>query len=329
MRPADQHRLAGLAPVRVAVVTVSDTRAMDTDESGALAARLLTEAGHDVIARVLVKDEPTEVRHIVERWLGAAQVVITNGGTGLAARDSTFEAIDALLEKRLPGFGEMFRALSFTEIGAAAMLSRATAGTARGGVVIALPGSPDAVRLALTMIVLPELGHLAQLVAGPAPAIDPPHSITHVDAKGQAHMVDVGGKVETAREARAQAIVTMSAECLAQLETARKGDVLAVARVAGIQAAKRTSEIIPLCHPVPLSSVSIDLVLDPGLPGVRVTARARCEAKTGVEMEALVAANIAALTVYDMLKAVDREMTIGEVALLSKSGGRSGHYQRA
>jgi cyclic pyranopterin phosphate synthase len=351
MRPPEQHRHSARGPVRVALVTVSDTRSLETDESGALAQSVLLEAGHVVSSRTLVPDEAEAVRRVVERALDeGAEVVITNGGTGIATRDRTFEALDGLLEKRLTGFGELFRSLSFAEIGPAAMLSRATAGTARGGVVIVLPGSPDAVRLALERLVLPELGHLARLAARPRdehtrsePCVpsepgarsEPDAAreadtgtLTHLDAKGEARMVDVGGKPETRREASAHAFVTMSAEAFARLETSKKGDVLAVARVAGVQAAKRTSELIPLCHPVALSSVSIELEPDAVRCGVRVVATARCEGRTGVEMEAMVAASVAALTLYDMLKAVDRGMSIGEVALRSKSGGKSGDYRR-
>jgi cyclic pyranopterin phosphate synthase len=144
-------------------------------------------------------------------------------------------------------------------------------------------------------------------------------------------MVDVGAKEETEREAVAEGAVTMAAETLGAIEAGnlKKGDVIAVARVAGIMAAKRTSELIPLCHPVPLSSVSVDLSPDPALPGYRVTARARTTGRTGVEMEALTAVSAACLTLYDMAKAMDRGMVIGPVRLLEKSGGRSGHWRAA
>ena len=139
-------------------------------------------------------------------------------------------------------------------------------------------------------------------------------------------MVDVGEKPVTARVATAQARVRMGAEALAALaEGAAKGDVLAAARIAGIQAAKRTGELIPLCHPLPLDGVTVDLA--PDAHGVRVEATVRCTGRTGVEMEALTAATVAALTVYDMLKAVDRGMVIEDVRLLAKSGGRSGTWR--
>jgi cyclic pyranopterin phosphate synthase len=143
-------------------------------------------------------------------------------------------------------------------------------------------------------------------------------------------MVDVGPKAETAREAVAQAVITMSAEAFAQLEAGatKKGDVLAVARVAGIQAGKRTAELIPLCHPIATTSLAIELELDPTRSAVRVVATARTLDRTGVEMEALVAANVAALTLYDMLKAVDRAMVVGDVCLLRKTGGKRGDYVR-
>ncbi len=151
--------------------------------------------------------------------------------------------------------------------------------------------------------------------------------LTHLDEAGAARMVDVAGKAVTSREAVATGRITMSAEAAAAIRdgTAKKGDVLAVARVAGIMAAKRTAELIPLCHPLPLTRVSLDLI--PDATGVTVTATCATEGKTGVEMEALTAATVALLTVYDMAKAVDKAMVIGEVRLLSKTGGKSGEWR--
>lgn len=153
--------------------------------------------------------------------------------------------------------------------------------------------------------------------------------LTHLDAAGAAHMVDVGGKVATRREAIATGRIEMDPAAAQAIRegTALKGDVLAVARVAGIMAAKRTSDLIPLCHPLPLARVAIDLVVDE--TGVAATATAATEGKTGVEMEALAAVSVALLTIYDMVKAVDRGMTIGGIRLLAKSGGRSGDWRAA
>ncbi len=157
------HKAAGPVSVRVAVLTISDTRTVATDTSGGAIVALLEQAGHHVTARALVKDEPAEVTAFVATQLRAeAQVIITTGGTGITSRDATYEALDEMLEKRLDGFGELFRMLSYADIGPAAMMSRACAGLARGRVVIALPGSEGAVRLAMTKLVLPELGHLVQ-----------------------------------------------------------------------------------------------------------------------------------------------------------------------
>jgi cyclic pyranopterin phosphate synthase len=155
--------------------------------------------------------------------------------------------------------------------------------------------------------------------------------LTHLDSAGRAHMVDVAGKPETHRRAVASAVVTMKPETLALIAEGRaaKGDVYATARIAGIMAAKRTSELIPLCHPLSLTHVSVEL--EPaGAPdmGVRITATAETDGKTGVEMEALTAASVAALTVYDMCKAVDRGMVISAVKLRSKEGGASGTWTR-
>ena len=151
-----------------------------------------------------------------------------------------------------------------------------------------------------------------------------------MSASGEARMVDVSAKPETERVARAAGAIRMRAETLAAIRdnALAKGDVLAVARVAGVMAAKRTAELIPLCHPLPLSDVQLALTLDESLPGVRVEATTRCTGRTGVEMEAITAVSICLVTIYDMAKAVDREMSISDIHLLEKSGGRSGHWRR-
>jgi molybdenum cofactor biosynthesis protein B len=150
--------------VRCFVLTISDTRTRDNDKSGNAVADLLAAAGHVVTGREIVKDDPEDVARVVLEQLAnpRVQAIITTGGTGLASRDSTYEAIDGLLEKRLDGFGELFRMLSYQDIGPAAMLSRACAGTARGRFVAALPGSEGAVRLAVTKLLAPELAHIVQ-----------------------------------------------------------------------------------------------------------------------------------------------------------------------
>ncbi|WP_273524850.1 cyclic pyranopterin monophosphate synthase MoaC [Rhodosalinus sediminis] len=153
--------------------------------------------------------------------------------------------------------------------------------------------------------------------------------LTHFDESGAARMVDVSEKPETARIARAGAWVRMAPETLALVEAgeAKKGDVEGVARLAGIMGAKRTADLIPLCHPLPLSSVTLDIEADRDLPGLRLTATVRTTGRTGVEMEALTAASVAALTVYDMLKAADRAMEIGGLRVLLKDGGKSGRFE--
>ncbi len=155
-------------------------------------------------------------------------------------------------------------------------------------------------------------------------------TLTHIDSLGHASMVDISEKVPSVREARAFARVIMKADTLAQIKhnTLKKGDVLAVARIAGIQAAKKCSDLIPLCHPLALSKVGVDFVLDESASAVEITSYCKLTGQTGVEMEALTAASIAALTIYDMCKAVDMAMVIEQVCLLEKSGGRRGHYQR-
>jgi molybdenum cofactor biosynthesis protein B len=161
-----EHKASAPASVACYVLTVSDTRTPDTDTSGRAIRALLEAEGHRVSGSAIVRDDPGQVTALVERQLAeaAAQAIITTGGTGITSRDGTFEAVDRLLEKRLDGFGELFRMLSFQEIGAAAMMSRATAGTARGKAVFVLPGSEHAVRLAMTRLILPELGHVVQQI---------------------------------------------------------------------------------------------------------------------------------------------------------------------
>lgn len=156
----------------------------------------------------------------------------------------------------------------------------------------------------------------------------PKSGLSHVDGRGTVRMVDVGAKQETEREAVARARITASREALAAIRAKRvkKGDPLQAARLAGIMAAKRTSDLIPLCHPLPISHVQVDFT--PEKDGYTIEARVRTTARTGVEMEALTAASVAALTIYDMLKALDRTMVIGDVCVMEKAGGRSGHYRR-
>src|SRR5215203_2982067 len=152
--------------------------------------------------------------------------------------------------------------------------------------------------------------------------------LSHVDAKGRVNMVDVGDKAVTAREAIARGAITMSAEALSQIRAGavKKGDPLQAARLAGIMAAKKTSALIPLCHPLPIAGVQVELT--PTRRGYDIEARVRTTAQTGVEMEALTAVAVAALTIYDMIKAVDKSMVIGDVRLELKTGGKSGEYRR-
>ena len=159
-----EHKAQAPRSVRCFVVTVSDTRTDATDTSGRAIADLLTAAGHVVAGRAIVKDDAEMVRGTLERQLAVAdvQAIITTGGTGVTARDSTYEVVSSLLQKRLDGFGELFRMLSFQQIGPAAMMSRACAGIVAGHVVVSLPGSEAAVRLALERLLIPELGHLVQ-----------------------------------------------------------------------------------------------------------------------------------------------------------------------
>ena len=160
----DEHKARAPISVRCFIVTVSDTRTASTDTSGSVIADLLTAAGHEVAGRAIVKDEAGLVRETLERQLANPDVpvIITTGGTGITSRDSTYEVVSGLLQKRLDGFGELFRMLSFHDIGPAAMMSRACAGLSAGHIIVSLPGSEAAVRLAMERLLIPELGHLVQ-----------------------------------------------------------------------------------------------------------------------------------------------------------------------
>ena len=159
-----EHRQAAVKTTRCYVLTISDTRTEANDTGGRAIVDLMTQGGHCVVGKSIVPDEPERVRQVVEDQLARddVHVVITTGGTGISLRDRTYEAISNLIDKRIDGFGELFRALSFQEIGTAAMLSRAVAGTARGKILISVPGSENAVRLAISKLVLPEIGHLVR-----------------------------------------------------------------------------------------------------------------------------------------------------------------------
>jgi molybdopterin adenylyltransferase len=160
----DEHKANAPRAIGCWVLTISDSKTPETDTSGTLIRGLLTGAGHQVVGSAIVRDEPADVQRVVREACAetAVQAVIMTGGTGITSRDSTFEAVEAMLEKRLPGFGELFRMLSYQEVGGAAMLSRAQMGIARGRIIVSLPGSPNACRLALEKLLLPELGHLVR-----------------------------------------------------------------------------------------------------------------------------------------------------------------------
>jgi molybdenum cofactor biosynthesis protein B len=159
-----EHKAEAPGSIRCFVLTVSDTRTEDTDASGRAIADLLTGAGHVIAGRAIVKDDPAKVREVMTHQIANpdVQVIITTGGTGITSRDSTYEAVSAMLEKQLDGFGELFRMLSYEQIGSAAMMSRACAGLVAKRIVVSLPGSEAAVRLAMQRLLIPELGHLVQ-----------------------------------------------------------------------------------------------------------------------------------------------------------------------
>jgi len=160
----DEHKAQAPRSVRCVICTISDSKGPETDTSGRLLRELLEGAGHTVVSQTIVRDEPSQVHGVIHAACAnpAVQAVVFTGGTGITSRDQTFEAIDALLEKRLPGFGELFRMLSYQDVGAAAMLSRAQGGVRAGRLIFSVPGSPAACRLALERLILPELGHMVR-----------------------------------------------------------------------------------------------------------------------------------------------------------------------
>ncbi len=163
-----EHRQQATYRVRCAVVTVSDTRTLETDGSGQFMHQALSNAGHQISAYSIVKDEPEDIRRLIQQYIQASDTdaVLLSGGTGLSPRDGTYEVVQACLDKELTGFGELFRFLSYEEIGAAAMMSRATAGVVNGTVIISMPGSSAAVRLAMEKLILPELAHMTHIARG-------------------------------------------------------------------------------------------------------------------------------------------------------------------
>ena len=160
----DEHKANAPKSIGCWVLTVSDTKTPETDTSGNVIRELLAGGGHRIVGSEIVRDEPAEVQRVIREACGTdgVRAIIMTGGTGITSRDSTFEAVEAMLDKRLPGFGELFRMLSYEQVGAAAMLSRAQMGVARGRIVVSLPGSPNACRLAVEKLLLPELGHLVR-----------------------------------------------------------------------------------------------------------------------------------------------------------------------
>ncbi|MFI5373792.1 MAG: molybdenum cofactor biosynthesis protein B [Candidatus Rokuibacteriota bacterium] len=165
-RVPQEHKATAPRAIGCFVLTISDSKTSETDTSGALIRERLTGAGHTVVGHAIVRDEPTQVAAVIRKGCGdpAVEAFILTGGTGVTSRDSTFEAVEALLDKRLTGFGELFRMLSYAEVGAAAMLSRAQGGVVQGRALFSLPGSPNACRLALDKLILPELGHVLREV---------------------------------------------------------------------------------------------------------------------------------------------------------------------
>ena len=331
--------------IQAAVITVSDQgyAGKRTDESGPAARDVLEQAGIEVREVRILPDEQQMLADTMRKLCdsGELDLLFTSGGTGMAPRDVTPEATAQVIERAAPGIAEAMRAKSLA-VTDRAMLSRAVAGVRGKTLIVNLPGSPRAVRECLEAV-LPALGHAAETLRGEAfecaqeqsgghahpqkPTPPVLSALNHLDERGNARMVDVGDKEVTDRVATARAVVRMQPQTLERILTGgiAKGDVFSCARIAGIMAAKRTHELIPMCHPLPITSVKLELTPLPP-DRVQIDATVGCSWCTGVEMEALTAASIAGLTVYDMCKAIDRGMAVEQVQLVYKAGGRSGEY---
>ncbi len=293
-------------PLNIAVLTISDTRTLENDKSGDYLKEALTSVGHNLYDRDLVKDDIYQQRAVVSKWIADRNIhaVLITGGTGFTHRDSTPEAISVLFDKEVDGFGELFRQISYEEIGTSTIQSRAVAGFANNTVIFCLPGSTGACRTAWEKIIS------SQLDADFRPC----------------NFVD---KDVTKREATAEGFLHVSEDVIRQISEAKiaKGDVFAVARVAGIQGAKRCADLIPLCHPLALSKVDINFDIQADQNRIKATCYCKLSGKTGVEMEALTGVNVALLTLFDMCKAIDPGMHMEGIRVLEKKGGKTGHWQ--
>lgn len=277
-------------------------------------------------------------------------LVVTTGGTGPAPRDVMPEAMEQVCHKMLPGFGELMRNVSLRSV-PTAILSRQSAGVRGKSLIVNLPGKPAAIRECLTAI-FPAIPYCVDLIGGdyivandnmicafrpaqkaaqkpqPPQAAPAPCALSHLDSKQNPHMVDVGDKDTTERVARACGKISVNREAFASVQDAtnKKGPVLQTAIIAAIMGAKKTSELIPLCHPLAPSAITCEIEELPEESAFVLHVSVKIASKTGVEMEALTGVSIGLLTMYDMLKALDKRMVIGEIRLLHKSGGKSGQF---
>lgn len=275
-------------------------------------------------------------------------LVVTTGGTGPALRDVTPEAMEQVCHKMLPGFGELMRNVSLRSV-PTAILSRQSAGVRNKSLIVNLPGKPASIRECLTAI-FPAIPYCIDLIGGdyivandkvisafrpaqkPAQTLEnsakPQGTLSHLDSNHNPHMVDVSDKNTTERVARACGKITVNREAFASVQDAtnKKGPVLQTAIIAAIMGAKKTSELIPLCHQLAPSAIHCEIEDLPEESAFLLHVSVKIASKTGVEMEALTGVSIGLLTMYDMLKALDKRMVIGEIRLLHKSGGKSGQF---
>ena len=280
-----------------AVMTVSDSRDAKTDKTGPWLREQIAAEGHAVIDHAIVTDDIGAIQNRLQAWIAdpAIHAVIATGGTGLTGRDVTPEAFKPLYDKEMDGLQGCLEPYSQGRI-------RPHPPAVQSG---RPPASPDG---ALTMSA----------------------KLTHQDDDGRIRMVDVGGKDETTRRAVATGRITMSQTAYQAIRDGQgpKGDALKTAELAGIMAAKKTSDLIPLCHPLPITQAKIAISASDEISGFMIRAEVSTRGRTGVEMEALTAVSVTALTIYDMAKALDKSMRISDIVLEEKTGGKSGDYRR-
>ncbi len=333
--------------IKIGVLTLSDraSQGIYDDISGKAIQNTLQEFIADEIEFIyrLCNDDLHNIINILQELSDTYQcdLIVTTGGTGPALRDVTPEAMQAVCNKMLPGFGELMRSVSLQKV-PTAILSRQSAGIRGKSLIVNLPGKPQSIKECLHAV-FPAIPYCIDLIGGAyihahnhiqvfRPSSNPPENniITHINKNNHPQMVDVSQKPQTQRVAQACGKIKMNAQAFMSVieQTNAKGPVIQTAIIAAIMGAKKTSDLIPMCHPLTISSVECDIKELHEQTAFMLQVTIKHTGNTGVEMEALMAVSIGLLTMYDMLKAMDKEMKIYDIMLLSKSGGKSGNFSQ-